>query len=283
MPAGGFHGEAKTVAPSSTARLAVASSLPQADWVSLTGILSTEKPSCPSPVLNAVVRWAAVRSPIQAACTMAPKPLIVCFGAAGLMLAAAADASVGAMTDAATASTGTAPIVVRTVRRLSSRRSLPTGPSCSGVMSRPSDCRCLSMTVRLRGQGTFRSFDVGPGAAGSLRRRTAEAGSARRAGRQESEGGGRAGRERTVPGRVDHGRAGLVGAQGAVPGLADRLAGGQCPVSRPAVDRRRARGDRHLALEAPGPRAGRAIGGGASAGRRRAGGRRAGGRCRRRG
>jgi hypothetical protein len=48
---------------------------------------------------------------------------IVCFGAAGLMFAAAAEASVATMTDAATMGTGTAPMVVRTALRLSSRRS----------------------------------------------------------------------------------------------------------------------------------------------------------------
>ena len=55
MLAGGFQGDAKTVAPSSTARLAVARSRLQSDWFSLTGIRSTENPSWPSPVLNAVV------------------------------------------------------------------------------------------------------------------------------------------------------------------------------------------------------------------------------------
>src|SRR5690349_9426711 len=77
MLAGGFHGVAKTVAPSATARVAVARSRLQSDWFSPTGILSTENPSLPSPLPNAVSRWAAVRSPIQAAWAMAPKPRIV--------------------------------------------------------------------------------------------------------------------------------------------------------------------------------------------------------------
>ncbi|GIM96223.1 hypothetical protein Ato02nite_080160 [Paractinoplanes toevensis] len=81
-----------------------------------------ENPSWPSPLLNAVVRWAAVRSPIQAAWDMAPKPLIVCFGTDGLMFAAAAEASVALMTDAATVATGTAPIVASKVLRRSTFR-----------------------------------------------------------------------------------------------------------------------------------------------------------------
>src|SRR3954464_12865516 len=101
MLAGGFHGDAKTVAPSSTARFAVVRSRLQSDWLSPTGIRRMENPSLPSPLPNAVSRWAAVRSPIQAEWTMAPKPLIVCFGTEGLMFAAAADASVAARIDPA--------------------------------------------------------------------------------------------------------------------------------------------------------------------------------------
>src|ERR1044071_1091532 len=112
MLAGRFHGDAKTVAPSATARCAVARSRLQSDWFSLTGILSTENPSLPSPLPNAVSRWAAVRAPVAAAWRMAPQPFIVCFDADGLMFAAAAEASVAATTDAATVRTGTAPIAV---------------------------------------------------------------------------------------------------------------------------------------------------------------------------
>ncbi len=127
MLAGGFHGEAKTVAPSATARCAVARSRLQSDWFSLTGIRRMENPRWPSPVPNVVSRWAAVRSPAQIAWVMPPKPLIVCRCADGLMFAVAASASMVPMTDAATAPTDAAPIVVSTVRRLSSLRAPLTG------------------------------------------------------------------------------------------------------------------------------------------------------------
>src|SRR6478609_10967709 len=127
MLAGGFHGDAKTVAPRATARCAVARSRLQSDWFSLTGIRRMENPRWPSPVPNAVSRWAAVRSPAQIAWVMPPKPRIVCLGADGLMFAVAAEASVAARADAATVRRGTAPIVVRTVLRLSSLRCPLTG------------------------------------------------------------------------------------------------------------------------------------------------------------
>jgi hypothetical protein len=146
MPAGGFHGDAKTVAPSSTARLAVARSRLKSDWFSPTGIRSTENPSRPSPLPKAVSRWAAVRSPIQAAWDMAPKPLMVCFRADGLMFAAAAEASVAVITDAVTVRTGTAANVVRTTRRLSSRRSPATGSFSRSVIGY--SCRSSSARVR---------------------------------------------------------------------------------------------------------------------------------------
>jgi hypothetical protein len=116
-----------TEAPSSIARLAVATSRLQSAWFSGTGILSTENPSRPSPVPNAVSRWAAVRSPIQDAKAMPPKPRIVCRCADGLMTAVAAEASEAPRIDVVAVRTGRAPIVVRTVLRLGGRRSLLTG------------------------------------------------------------------------------------------------------------------------------------------------------------
>ena len=73
-----FQGVAKTMAPAATAALAVATFAESGD-PSLTGIRNAVNPSCPSPFPNARVRWAAVRSPAQAAWLMPPKPRMYCF------------------------------------------------------------------------------------------------------------------------------------------------------------------------------------------------------------
>ncbi|GAA4984548.1 hypothetical protein GCM10023334_114890 [Nonomuraea thailandensis] len=104
----------------------------QSAWFSGAGILSTENPSRPSPAPNAVSRWAAARSPIQAAWAIPPKPRMVWRRAGGSMTAAAGAARPTA------AMTGSAPVAVIALLRPSRVRSLMPGSFGPCVMSAPS-------------------------------------------------------------------------------------------------------------------------------------------------
>src|SRR3954464_14330556 len=74
--AGGVHGEAITVAPSSTACTAVGTSSANCSGSYGTRTRKSDMPICPGPLPNAVSTCSGVRSAIQPGTLMPPKPRI---------------------------------------------------------------------------------------------------------------------------------------------------------------------------------------------------------------
>src|SRR4051812_41189301 len=152
----------------------------------------------------------------------------------------------------------------------------PSSSSSSPTMA----ARCRVARVRTVRKSTLRDYPVPP------RAPFARSGAERAKGAWQLRGGAadrRRGRgsvgleperrrgatgERAVVRQVRHRDVRAAGGEVAAPQRGDRLAAGQRPLRRPAGDRRGARGDRHLALEATVPRVDGLVGGRAVRGRR---------------